>query len=329
MKLKYTEKQISKMASPISQSEDEKCKNAIRMVRDAMKKLNYTDDGKEIRSYIDESYSYALDLWQQYTGKKITLLVQGSYANKTNIPSESDVDVAVILESTFITKYRPGVSDRNYGFTDGTFSAYELKDEVIKALNQHFGYQGIERHDKSIKVIGNTYRVNADVVPAYRYRDYSNDYNNDVRNYIGGIEIRPDSGGRIINFPELHIKMGIAKNKVTKYNFKKCVRIIKNMKEDMEKSGYEISSKISSFGLESLLWNADISAYTKYSSILRYTFDEVISFLKDDYLNYGNYTEANGIKPLFPDNTVQNAYRKFVTDLYSYYEYDIKENNNG
>ena len=96
--LKYTEKQISKMASPISQSEDEKCKNAIRMVRDAMKKLDYTDDGKDIRSYMAESYSYALDLRQRYTGKKITLLVQGSYANKTNIPKESDVDVAVILD---------------------------------------------------------------------------------------------------------------------------------------------------------------------------------------------------------------------------------------
>ena len=57
--LKYTEKQISKMASPINQSEEEKCKNAIRMVRDAMKKLNYTDDGKGIRSYMAESYSYA------------------------------------------------------------------------------------------------------------------------------------------------------------------------------------------------------------------------------------------------------------------------------
>lgn len=133
--MKYTEKQICKMASPISQSEDEKCKNAIRMVRDAMKKLNYTDDGKDIRSYMAESYSYALDLRQQYTGKKITLLVQGSYANKTNIPTESDVDVAVILESTFITKYRVGVTDSNYGFTDGTFSASELKDEVEKALN--------------------------------------------------------------------------------------------------------------------------------------------------------------------------------------------------
>ena len=75
------------------------------------------------------------------------------------------------------------------------------------ALNQHFGYHGVERHAKSIKVPGNTYRVDADVVPAYRYRDYSNDWNNNPENYVGGIEIRPDSGGRIINYPEQHIRM--------------------------------------------------------------------------------------------------------------------------
>lgn len=321
--MKYTENQISKMASSISQSEDEKCKNAIRMVRDAMKKLNYTDDGKDIRSYVAESYSYALDLRQQLTGEKITLLVQGSYANKTNIPTESDVDVAVILESTFIPQYRTGIVESKYGFTDGTFSVLELKDEVEKALKTHFGYQGVERHDKSIKVVGNTYRVDADVVPAYRYRDYSKDYNYDVENYVGGIEIRPDSGGRIINFPEQHIKMGIAKNKETKYNFKKCVRIIKNMREDMENSGYKISSKISSFGLESLLWNVDIAAYTRYSSVLKYTFDEVISFLKSDFSNYSSYKEVNGIKQLFPDNTTQIDYQDFITDLHNYYEYDI------
>lgn len=148
---------------------------------------------------------------------------------------------------------------------------------------------------------------------------------NDSNNYVGGIEIRPDSGGRIINYPEQHIKLGIAKNKVTKYNFKKCVRIIKSMREDMEESGYTISSKISSFGLESLLWNVDVSAYTKYSSILRYTFDEVVSFLKNDFSNFDGYTEANGIKPLFPNIAAKSAYQKFVDDLYNFYEYDIEE----
>ena len=99
---------------------------------------------------------------------------------------------------------------------------------------------------------------------------YSDDYINDSNNYVGGIEIRPDSGGRIINYPEQHIKLGIAKNKVTKYNFNKCVRIIKSMREDMEENGYAVSSKISSFGLESLLWNVDVSAYTVFKYIKIY-----------------------------------------------------------
>ena len=80
------------------------------MVRDAMEKLNYTDDGKEIRSYVADTYSYSLNLRQRYSDKKSNLLVQGSYANKTNISSESDVDVAVILESTFTSTYRKGVT---------------------------------------------------------------------------------------------------------------------------------------------------------------------------------------------------------------------------
>lgn len=69
------------------------------------------------------------------SGRNIVLLVQGSYANKTNISNESDVDLAVILESTFITEYRPGISRENYGFTAGTYTALELKDEVERALN--------------------------------------------------------------------------------------------------------------------------------------------------------------------------------------------------
>ncbi len=96
--MKFTEQQITKMASPISQTEEEKCKNAICMVRDAMKELNYTDNGQEIRSVFSEAYSFSLDMSKRYSDVRIKLLVQGSYANKTNIRSESDVDVAVILE---------------------------------------------------------------------------------------------------------------------------------------------------------------------------------------------------------------------------------------
>ena len=321
--MKFTKQQVDKMASPISQTEEEKCKNAIRMVRDAMKKLNYTDDGKDIRSFAADSYSYALDLRQMGSNNKITLLVQGSYANKTNIQSESDVDVAVILESTFTAKYRNGVAREDYGFTEGTFSAESLKDEVEKALNQHFGYKGVTRHDKCIKVSGNTYRVDADVVPAYRYRDYSEDFRLDANNYEGGIEIRPDSGGSIINYPEQHIKLGIEKNKLTRYNYKRCVRVAKNLREEMANHGYQIPEPISSFGIESLIWNVENDIFTKYVSVLLYTFDEVLNFLVRNFNSFSNYKEANGIKPLFPDSRNLNAYQKFITDMNNFFEYDI------
>jgi predicted nucleotidyltransferase len=313
------------MASPIGKTESEKCKNAIKMIRDAMKRLSYTDDGKEIQKYAEDSFAYSLNLRQKSTNKNITILVQGSYANKTNIPSESDVDVAIILESTFTSRYREGASRNDYGFSEGTFSIIELKDEVEKVLYEHFGINFVERHDKSIKVYGNTYRVDADVVPAYRYRDYYKDLYNNKDNYTGGIEIKPDSGGSIINYPEQHIKMGIEKNKATKFNFKKCVRIAKSIREDMERFGYRISDKISSFGIESLIWNVDDLAFTKYSSILRFTFDEVLTFLVNDFDNFIHYTEVNGIKPLFTDLDTLQAYQNFISEMKYFFEYSIQE----
>lgn len=321
--MKFTEEQVKKMASPISQSEDEKCKNAIHMVRDAMKLLDYTDDGKAIRSYQADTYSYTLDLRHRGSDRRITLLVQGSYANKTNIPSESDVDVAVILESSFMPTYRDGVSREDYNFTEGTFTVESLKDDVEYALKKHFNYTGVVRHNKCIKVSGNTYRVDADVVPAYRYRDYSKDFKFDANNYTGGIFIIPDYGEPIINYPERHIKNDIEKNSLTKYNFKKCVRIAKSLKEKMLNCGYLIPDSISSFGLESLIWNVENSAFTKYASILRFSFDEVLKSLCHDFDSFRLYKEANGIKPLFSGSEEIGIYQNFITEMNSFFEYDI------
>ena len=318
--MKFTEQQIEKMASPISQTEEEKCKNAIRMVRDALKQLDYTDDDKDISYEVTDTFSFTLEMRKRNSDVRIKLLVQGSYANRTNIRSESDVDIAVILESTFHPNYRSGVSGNNYGFSKATFNVTSLKDDVEKALKQYYGYSGVERHDKSIKVIGNTYRVDADVVPAYRYRDYVNDYSFDENNYVGGIMIKPDRGGSIINYPEQHIRNGIEKNKRTAYRFKKLVRVIKSMREELKSAGYSVPSEISSFGLESLLWNVSDSAFNKHSSLM-VGFDEILDWLVDNIDNFSSFDEANGIKPLFTSSGMLSAYQQFVRDLRKFYQY--------
>lgn len=59
--MKYSEDDLEKFASSIGKPE-EKCKNAIRMVRDALKNIGYTDDGKEIRSLTEGTYAFTLDM---------------------------------------------------------------------------------------------------------------------------------------------------------------------------------------------------------------------------------------------------------------------------
>ena len=317
--MRYTEDQLRRMASPIGKNEDERCKHAICMVRDALETMDYIANGNVIKTYLEESYSYTLDLRKIMSNRKITLLVQGSYANKTNIPSESDVDVAVILESTFFPEFRPGVGNAQYGFTEGTFSVYELKNEVETALKKKFGLEGVERHNKCIKVTGNTYRVDADVVPAYRYKDYTQDIYNDVNNYTSGIKIVSDDNECIINYPEQHIENGIIKNKNTGYSFKKCVRIIKSIREDMIKNGCRVSSNISSFGLESLLWNIDDSIYKRFSN-LEFILEEIVSYLKRETSKFESYMEINGIKELFDSDSIKNEYIDFINDLHDFIE---------
>lgn len=94
--MKFTEEQLKNYASPISQTEEERCKNALRMVRDAMKLIGYSDDNKEIRLYESDTYAYSLEL-RSNNNKELTLLVQGSYANNTEIYQECHFGSTLIV----------------------------------------------------------------------------------------------------------------------------------------------------------------------------------------------------------------------------------------
>jgi len=164
--------------------------------------------------------------------------------------------------------------------------------------------------------------VDADVVPAYRYRDYSQDFLLKATNYVGGIEIRPDSGGRIINYPEQHIRLGRKKNTETSYYYKKMVRIMKSLKEDMLENRKSLPASISSFGIESLLWNVPNKEYVQYTS-MGLCFSNVLVKLRADLVNFSHYKEANGIKPLFPSTSMLSDYQKFVLLMCDYFRYSV------
>lgn len=324
--MKFTESDLKLYAAPLSETENQKCLNAIAMVRDALKNLGFTDDGKTISKMYDDTYAYALDMRSTSGTRKVRLFIQGSYANNTNVRTQSDVDIAVVQEDIFTTEYRTSTSmypqsDNDYGFCTVEPAAKTFKDEVQECLEEKFG-SDVERKNKSIKIQGNTYRKDADSVPCQRYRDYRKDYQKDKSNYIPGVVITPDYGGRIINYPEQHIANGREKNNNTNRYYKKMVRIIKKMRYLMCDCRYAEAEQVSSFGLESLLWNLPDSLFMKYS-IYRYEFGEIVEYLNNHKNELDSYKEANGIKPLCPTAQDVKNYRNFIERLSKFYEYDI------
>ncbi|WP_104805613.1 nucleotidyltransferase domain-containing protein [Blautia marasmi] len=70
--------------------------------------------------------------------KDIDIFIQGSYANNTNVRSESDVDVCVMLRDTFHTVYAKRKGREDYGFSASNFTFQEYRDLVKKALQGKF-----------------------------------------------------------------------------------------------------------------------------------------------------------------------------------------------
>lgn len=313
----YTESDLRCYAAPISETEDEKCKRAIGMVRDAMKELGWTSDD-DIHRTEHETSNWMLTMHYQVFGRakrSMTLFVQGSYANRTNIPSESDVDVAVILENALgsFTLYE-GIPIFPTEDQDANILR-QFKDEVLSALQRKFK-TGVARGNKSIKVKGNTYRVDADVVPCGRI---SGDvWQNSVRKQVAGVKIQPDTGRPVLNFPEQHIQNGLTKNRRTSTRFKKSVRVFKSIRCDMEADGIHSAKEIGSFLIESLLWNVDDGRFTCTDSICEYI-KNVIAWLCVHREEIQTFMEINGIKLLgYDDPSRINLCKQFVCDLFLY-----------
>lgn len=318
--MKFTDDMIISYEAPLSDTEDSKCKRAIGMIRDALKGFGYEDGPGGITRSHRDIYDYTLTMSNKETSAEIRLLIQGSYANNTNVRLESDVDVAVILESTFMVDYPINVTSDIYNFSADNMDVITFKDKVEQALNSHF-LTGVERKNKSIKINGNSSRVDADTVPAMRNKDFRNDIYL-IKSSVNGIYIKADDGTTVVNYPEQHIVNGRKKNNDTNYYFKRMVRVLKKMKYIMQSEGHKSANNISSFALESLLWNIPNNIfidYSRYSQSLM--FGLLIAYLVNNFSSFNLCKEANGIKPLFQTSNDAENMKLFIKELGVFYEY--------
>ena len=142
---KFTEDALNNWRYPASDTEETKLANAEKMVREAI------SDSEELKN------------------KSTEIFGQGSYANDTNVKINSDIDINVCLSDTIFILIPEGKKQEDFGYSESDYKFSEYKDAVERALVKKFGRKDVVRNDKCITVLANTYRVEADVVPTFKY----------------------------------------------------------------------------------------------------------------------------------------------------------------
>lgn len=166
-----------------SEAEQAKCENAERAIRNAV-----TAD-------------------PVLSQRDIQVFTQGSYRNRTNVRQDSDVDICIRCRDTFFYEPPNAPQLAPLGITQATYGYPQFKNEVERALRNHFGRNAVVRGNKAFEIHENSYPIAADAVPCFEYRWYQPD-----GVYLEGTAFDPDVGGRIFNWPQQNYDNGVAKN---------------------------------------------------------------------------------------------------------------------
>lgn len=294
----YWEDKFRTWGKPPSDTEAQKQSNAERMITAAVRES------------------------ELLRGHDVKVIVQGSYRNSTNVRQESDVDICVCCTNPFFSEFSfADYGKADAGITDSPYSYAEFKTGVLSALESKFGKTAVRRGDKAFDIRENTYRVNADVVPALEYRLYhKRTYNallaTDFTGYVTppGTKFYSDSGREIINWPEQQYLNGVAKNTRTGKRYKAVVRALKSLKYEMEEKGISEAKPIASFLAESLVYNVPDHLFSgdAYAKNIRDSIATIFNAAKPQG-NCQTWLEANGMKHLF--HSAQPWTREQVNDF--------------
>lgn len=278
------ENEFSQWARPPGKTEDQRCENAIKAIRNAIAKSDKLKD------------------------RSLKVFTQGSYRNRVNVRQDSDVDVGVLCDESLFHFLPEGTTDETFDLAPADYKYTQFKNELEEALIVYFGHEAVRRGNKAIDVREHSYHVEADVTPFFEYRHYYKD-----GTYLCGVALSPDNGGLIHNYPERllnswpkipqHFENGVSKNKKTHRSYKGVVRILKKLRNEMEEAFISAAKPIPGFLVECMVWNAPNECFRGN------TWDgKVQSVLLHLYWNTKNdesckdWTEVNGIKSLFHSN---------------------------
>jgi hypothetical protein len=232
----------------------------------------FTDTNKSISgNLVDGSVSYPV--------KDVEVFLQGSYGNDTNVWADSDVDIVLKHNGAFYYDIT-GMSEQQQQAFKGVFStdaAYgytKFKADAEAWIKQL--YNGVQVGRKAVFVPGNNSRRNADVLVCQQFRRYYS-YEAGVHGYHEGVAFYTN-GSRIENFPKQHSENCTAKHQATNHNFKRMVRVFKNMRNTMIRDGLLAQGIAPSYFIEGMLSNVPDDKFVgTYSNMWVECFNHVVT----------------------------------------------------
>ena len=276
-------------------TEQERCENAINMIKSA------------------------INASEKLKSKSIKVFLQGSYRNKVNVQADSDVDVGIVCSDVFFGDYPKGYNRDSFGYVAASYTFNDFKNDIEAALVEKFGKVAVTRGSKAFDIKANTYRVEADVAPFMEHRRFKAD-----GSYITGVQQFSDDDKKVINWPEQHYENGVSKNALTSRRYKRTVRVLKKLTNEMAQNGIEDAKGIPGFLCECLMWNVPnhYFSYTSFYDVLRnsiiYLYEELGKESSDEW------GEVSELKYLFGPSqkwTKQQA-RKLLVAAWNYVGYE-------
>lgn len=172
------------------------------------------------------------------SGYSFDVYAKGSYPAFTNVVRDSDVDVAAELTSFYGNEFIHEAKDLTIDDVgtpykgDATLPGF--KDDVEKALIAAFGSGAVNRGNKAIHIRESSRSLKADVVPCVTHKTWVS-----RREARVGIKLRNDARPlqEIHNYPKQHLDEGTAKNDATSRRYKRVVRILKRLENEMVDKG--------------------------------------------------------------------------------------------
>lgn len=199
--------------------------------------------------------------------RSLEIFLQGSYANSTNVRSDSDVDIVVMTKQVFnadTSRLSTTSKAKWNALPNATYTSSDLRQEVTRALMSYYGPYRVHLKNKCIRVDAGSGTLDADVVPCTEYRNYTvPDPSSLSAGYIEGVMIRPLQGDRVINYPKEHIANGKAKNQRAHLNYKQTVRQVKRLRTFAVEKGLLREGIAPGYLLECMVFNAPDSLFAK------------------------------------------------------------------